>query len=547
MEANPKSMYEVFNAATRFIIPEYQRPYVWSKEQVDQLWNDLVGAHQDNIDVEEVEEYFLGPLVIAMQQDQSGYTVAHVVDGQQRLTTIQTILWLFWHRLSNIPGNESKTAQATLNRILLTVTNVSILSVAAADVQNFGAIQKGTFLDESTELGSAASELRKKIESYPEDMIFDFINYMCNRTKFIFVRTDSYSNAWELFIGLNGKGAPLKPADLIKAFICGTSVDMKAVADLWVTNILPLGDDATSAIQDVCRVATGSKVIETRLFKVFEGNWNKSVTLESLGQGSIVYNRFWKKDLTELDGLMQADRKHIRTLRSLGRRDISPVILALAKRFGYEVIFNSNLIRLLDAYQLWMAICSKWSREQSFAKLGNQIAYGTSNFNDCLGKIAQEIDRVKPSKEQVVASIQDSSYPGKTLFQILKSYEEGMKGDVQNDDIWYEHIMPKTGTTYWFGIAGTSNTNEYARIVNNIGNIAPLDPKTNNKGKNYDWSIKRKLYIDEVPTWLIADIARNNLDEWNIEKMQSRAIDIAEWSVNTRWPLDKMIINIVGY
>lgn len=549
MEASPKSLYEVFSAATRFIIPKYQRPYVWTKEQVDQLWNDLEGAYSDSLAYDEIEEYFLGPLVIAMQKDPKGYAVAHVVDGQQRLTTIQTILWVIAHRLDNMSCKESRQVKATLDRILLTVTNTSLLVVAGADIVNFQAIQNGTNLDESTQLGLAASELRKKIYNYPEDKILGFVNYMCNRTKFIFVKTESYSNAWELFIGLNGKGQPLKPADLIKAYICGIAGrdgDMQSVADLWETNILPLGDDATSAIQDVCRVATGNRVTETRLFKVFEDNWNKSVTLDSLGQGSIIYNRFWQKDLANLDDLEKTDRKYIRTIRNLGRRDISPVVLAIAKRFGYNAIFNSDLIKLFESYQLWMAICSKWSREQSFAKLGNQIANGSSGFGESLILIAKEIDRVKPSKEQVFTSIQESAYPGKTLFQILKSYEEGMRGDIQIDNIWYEHMMPKTGTPYWFRIAGTSNTNEYSRIVNNIGNIAPLDPETNIKGSNEKWSRKRILYIENVPNWLIASIARDNTDEWNKEKINARALEIAEWSVNVRWPLDKLISNIVG-
>lgn len=543
MEANPKSMYEVFNAATRFIIPEYQRPYVWSKEQVDQLWNDLDGAYRDSKESKE-EEYFLGPLVIAMQKDKSGYNVAHVVDGQQRLTTIQTILWIFFNRLSNIPCDKKRErTKGIIDSILNNAFNTKRLSVAAADLVNFLAIQNGSNLDESTALGSAASELRKKIDNYPVEDISDFIDYILNKTKFIFVKTDSYSNAWELFIGLNGKGEPLKPADLIKAYICGTATDMKAVAELWEGNILPLGDDATSAIQDVCRVATGDKVIETRLFKVFEKNWNNSVNLDSLGQGSIAYNQFWKKDIANLKDLEQTDRKHIRTLRSLGRRDISPVVLAIAKRFGYNKIFDSELIKLFESYELWMAICSKWSREQLFAKLGNQIANCSSGFNECLVTIAQEIDRFKPSRTQVLASIQESTYPGKTMKQILKSYEEGMRGDVQIDNIWYEHIMPKTGTTYWFRVARTNDANEYARIVNNIGNIVPLDPETNIRGRNDEWSEKKCLYMKNVPNWLIAGIARDT-DNWNSENIEKRASEIAKWSVDNRWPLDKLISNI---
>ena len=70
-------------------IPDYQRPYSWKTEQVEQLWDDLYAAFQSND-----ESYFLGPLVLAKPRGPAATTDdrLEVVDGQQRLTTLTILL-----------------------------------------------------------------------------------------------------------------------------------------------------------------------------------------------------------------------------------------------------------------------------------------------------------------------------------------------------------------------------------------------------------------------------------------------------------------------
>lgn len=119
-----------------------------------------------------------------------------------------------------------------------------------------------------------------------------------------------------------------------------------------------------------------------------------------------------------------------------------------------------------------------------------------------------------------------------------------MRGDVQIADVQYEHMMPKTPTQYWFTAADTTDPNTYARIVNNIGNIAPLDYQTNIVGSNDDWDTKRALYQKEVPNWLVARIAIDNPDGWTPTKIQNRAQTITDWAVTQRWPLPQILAEL---
>jgi uncharacterized protein with ParB-like and HNH nuclease domain len=47
MQANPKSLTDVLRSADRFVIPEYQRPYCWTNEEVEQLWSQVRPACSD--------------------------------------------------------------------------------------------------------------------------------------------------------------------------------------------------------------------------------------------------------------------------------------------------------------------------------------------------------------------------------------------------------------------------------------------------------------------------------------------------------------------
>ena len=66
-----------------YIVPDYQREYVWKDEQVEQLLADLLDAY--NTDSQKA--YFLGTIVTYDSGSQF-----ELIDGQQRLTTFFTLL-----------------------------------------------------------------------------------------------------------------------------------------------------------------------------------------------------------------------------------------------------------------------------------------------------------------------------------------------------------------------------------------------------------------------------------------------------------------------
>ena len=71
-----------------FRIPEYQRPYIWSRDEVNELLDDLTFASKDKPN----QEYFLGSFVFQSKKANpaSGqmFDENDLLDGQQRMTTL---------------------------------------------------------------------------------------------------------------------------------------------------------------------------------------------------------------------------------------------------------------------------------------------------------------------------------------------------------------------------------------------------------------------------------------------------------------------------
>ncbi|WP_309722528.1 DUF262 domain-containing protein, partial [Armatimonas sp.] len=70
-----------------FCVPEYQRPYVWGKEEVADLLDDI----SDALSSRPSSEYFLGSIVFQTKLVKSNngpdFEEHDLLDGQQRLTT----------------------------------------------------------------------------------------------------------------------------------------------------------------------------------------------------------------------------------------------------------------------------------------------------------------------------------------------------------------------------------------------------------------------------------------------------------------------------
>lgn len=91
----PSSVFQLFDMSNSIKIPDYQRPYSWGKENVNSLLNDINKISYDE------ESWFLGPIFMVKTINSDELLL---LDGQQRITTIQIILreaMLLEHKLDS--------------------------------------------------------------------------------------------------------------------------------------------------------------------------------------------------------------------------------------------------------------------------------------------------------------------------------------------------------------------------------------------------------------------------------------------------------------
>lgn len=87
LTAEQKTIEGIFGSPNEtYVIPMYQRPYSWGFDQLYELYKDLMSAYNED------EPYFLGNIIMARSKDYSNDGKSSVVDGQQRIITIWTLI-----------------------------------------------------------------------------------------------------------------------------------------------------------------------------------------------------------------------------------------------------------------------------------------------------------------------------------------------------------------------------------------------------------------------------------------------------------------------
>ena len=93
MDAKPRNLKDIFDAQCRYLVPLYQRRYVWRKtKQWQPLWDDTQ-ALAERYMRGDTRSNFMGAVVLEQLNTNTGtIDLRQVIDGQQRLTTLQILI-----------------------------------------------------------------------------------------------------------------------------------------------------------------------------------------------------------------------------------------------------------------------------------------------------------------------------------------------------------------------------------------------------------------------------------------------------------------------
>lgn len=214
-------------------IPNYQRPYVWGKDQITELLDDISFACNQN----ENAEYFLGSIVFqTIKDDKGNYVEDDVLDGQQRLTT----LFLLIASLRDL--TENKNLRETCEKIIFQHENefdgtpeririiYDIRDVVKRFVDDFIKPLNSTSNDSSLtqeldrvddvsvkNMINAILVIKEYFNSSKNITPETFFKYLNNKVIMIYVASESLEDSFRMFTILNNRGIKLRNSDILKA------------------------------------------------------------------------------------------------------------------------------------------------------------------------------------------------------------------------------------------------------------------------------------------------------------------------------------------
>ena len=226
----------------KYDVDSYQREYKWGKAQLDDLIDDLLLVFYENHkeeherrDVKRYGQYFLGPIIVSTDDGEK----RHIVDGQQRLTTLTLTLICLLHILDN---NEQK---GTLQNLIYSEEfgkkdfNLNVPERTDCLL----ALYEGKQIDSDAKPES----VRNMIARYEQlqDKLADalkpkqaslFSDWLIEKVYLVEITTSATTDAYKIFETMNDRGLRLTPAEMLKGYILMEIQDpgsRKKANDMW--------------------------------------------------------------------------------------------------------------------------------------------------------------------------------------------------------------------------------------------------------------------------------------------------------------------------
>ena len=244
LTAEQKSLSDILSKREQIIIPPYQRPYSWGKEECYQLYQDFLDAYNLKSD------YFIGNIILAVSEKEK--KTPRIIDGQQRIITI----WLIFKVLSTfyedlrILKDTTRTYEWDGNQSKIKIKSDVIESKDYQDLEivfnwehsDFSnelrncQIKNGLFLSPSNLSPIKANGLyffylfKKFKEQEGVNQLKSFIRFMLECIYLLPIElTDTTINSAEnkaltIFETINNRGMDLQDADIFKARLYAKSI-----------------------------------------------------------------------------------------------------------------------------------------------------------------------------------------------------------------------------------------------------------------------------------------------------------------------------------
>ena len=226
-----KKIRELFEGSTKFLIPDYQRPYAWDIDECLALWEDVNSFAFPEGDFDQHDEYFLGPIVLFRNDE--GHL--EVIDGQQRLITILLMLRAFYEAMKDFDGYDwNRDVRKEIGKCIWETNEQGEPYISKLKIDSQVATDEDKTIMQSILCNALPDRDNKDRYSqnfrFFQDKIKEFINIhsddiktftslpnrIINNCILLPIEALSQNTALRIFSTLNDRGKPLSDSDIFK-------------------------------------------------------------------------------------------------------------------------------------------------------------------------------------------------------------------------------------------------------------------------------------------------------------------------------------------
>lgn len=598
---------EIFGHHIRYVIPLFQRPYVWNEElQWAPLWADVAGvadaaltASTTAYGAPPVAPHFLGAIVVEASTFPTGYiAVKHVVDGQQRLTTLQLLTDAAQQVVlaQGDPRDAAGLRKLIHNDVDVAQDPSEVYKVWPTDVDQAAfraAMDDDAVLDSEqarTPIGKAHTFFVEQASAWAHaqgpDQVTNRLRALSqtlhSHLKLVVIDLEPEDNAQVIFETLNHRGVELMAADLVKNLVFQVAdrqrQDLRGLydhhwkaldSDYWRAKISQgrlFRPRIDVFLQHWLTMRLREPVPADRIFTVFRDSVVKVAKpdmvelIRELAADAAVYASFETLSTTSVEG-----RFYYRVIRAMDSGVVSPFLLWVL-RHG-ERISTEQRHRALQAVESWLvrrALVRATAKQVNLTMLDLLRAVTDDDVSPGeVGTVTEAFlagqtsdSRYWPDDAAVARSL--ATEPLYTALvrarvrMILEALEDELRssygeGQPCPRNLTVEHVLPQGWREHW----GADVEGDIAaqiqrdRVLHTLGNLTLVSGRLNPALSNRPWtdqdavtrgvtSGKRSRLLEHSELKLNAELVAHEIG-WTEADIAARAQRLAQVLTHI-WP-----------
>ena len=542
----------------KFIIPVYQRPYSWKKENCALLFQDLMTTYQKGYD-----KHFFGGIVY-VANDIGGVKEHIIIDGQQRITTVSILLLAIRNYITDnkieTEINTRKITNAFLSDEYADDDKKLKLKLVQGDDEAYDKLMNGQIPVEDNFVTANYNYFYNKLEDLSADELKGlYDSVMKLEVVNISLELVTGDDPQLIFESLNSTGVSLDEADKIRNFVL---MNMKAKEQekfykkYWeeLEKKVPR-TDINKFIRYYLATKTFELANEKKLYFEFKHYKDKNqIETEELLIDILVYAD-WYNIIKNAKSSAKDYRAVLSRLNKLEVNSCIPLLFNIMKAHNDDLIDEEQLEKaflIVENYVVRRTVCGLTTNQLNkvFVALGAEIKKYMEKDNISYFSAFSYAILVKSGKsrfpnnhdfaDKFIGYELYNARPAikKYFLERLENYGTkeriAVEEQIDNGTLTIEHIMPQSINEDWKQALGENWELTHTKYKDTMGNLTLT-------AYNSDYSnlpfIKKRDMLDKGFIYSKLDLNKflKECDEWNEDLIKKRANELYKIAEQIWW------------